>query len=80
MTFDDPRVVVMGKEQPGIAGRVVSCVTSAAYGYSIGRGIVYGYLPAELATEGTAVDAEYFGVRHPATVTNEPLWIPRANA
>ena len=47
MTFDDPRVVVMGKEPIWHDGGVVSYVTSAAYGYSIGQGIVYGYLPAD---------------------------------
>ena len=56
MTFDDPRAVVMGKEPIWHDGRVVSYVTSAAYGYSIGRGIVYGYLPAALAVPGTPVE------------------------
>ena len=39
----------MGKEPIWHDGRVVSYVTSAAYGYSIGQGIVYGYLPTALA-------------------------------
>ena len=77
MTFDDPRAVAMGKEPIWHDGRVVSYVTSAAYGYSIGRGIVYGYLPAALAAPGTAVEVEYFGVRHAATVTDDPLWDPK---
>ncbi len=77
MTFDDPRTVVMGKEPIWHDDRVVSFVTSANYGYSIGRGIVYGYLPAQLAVEGTAVQVEYFGVRHPATVTNDPVFDPK---
>ena len=64
MTFDDPSVVVMGKEPIWHDGRVVSYVTSAAYGYSIGQGIVYGYLPTALAAHGTAVEVEYFGRRH----------------
>ena len=34
MVFDDPRTVVMGKEPIRHDGRVVSYVTSAAYGYS----------------------------------------------
>ena len=58
-------------------GRVVSYVTSAAYGYSVGRGVVYGYLPADLAVEGTSVEVEYFGDRHAATVSAEPLWDPK---
>ena len=77
MVFDDPRTVVMGKEPVWAGGRVVGYVTSANYGYSIGRGIAYGYLPADLATEGAPVEIEYFGERHGATVTLEPLWDPK---
>jgi len=77
MTFDDPRTVVMGKEPVWHGDRVVSYVTSANYGYSIGRGIVYGYLPAAIAVEGTPVEVEYFGVRHAATVAADPLFDPK---
>ena len=80
MTLDDADRVVMGKE-PIIdcnAGgdRVLGYVTSANYGHSIGRGIVYGYLPAEYADEGTKVDVVYFGERLTATVAREPLYDP----
>ena len=77
LTLDDPTDVVMGKEPILHGGRVVSHVTSAAYGYSIGRGIVYGYLPVELAVEGTPLEVEYFGDRLAATVAAEPLWDPK---
>jgi dimethylglycine oxidase len=77
ITLDDPAAVVMGKEPIRHDGRVVSYVTSAAYGYSIGRGIVYGYLPVDLAVEGTPVEVEYFGDRLAATVVAEPLWDPK---
>jgi glycine cleavage system aminomethyltransferase T/glycine/D-amino acid oxidase-like deaminating enzyme len=77
MVFDDPGTVVMGKEPIWAEGRVVAYVTSAAYGFSIGRGIVYGYLPAPLAVEGTPVEVEYFDERHPARVAAEPLWDPK---
>jgi len=77
VTFDDPNSVVMGKEPIWHDGRVVSYVTSAAYGYSVGRGIVYGYLPVNLAVEGTPVEVEYFGDRLAATVAAEPLWDPK---
>jgi glycine cleavage system aminomethyltransferase T len=76
MTLDDPDAVVMGKEPIRADGRVVSYVTSATYGYSIGRGIVYGYLPVDLTAVGTPVEVEYFGERLPATVADEPLWDP----
>jgi glycine cleavage system aminomethyltransferase T/glycine/D-amino acid oxidase-like deaminating enzyme len=77
MTFDDPATVVMGKEPIRHDDRIVSYVTSAAYGYSIGRGIAYGYLPADLASEGTPVEVEYFGRRHAATVAADPLVDPK---
>ena len=77
MTLDDPDVVVMGKEPILADGRVVSYVTSANYGYSIGRGIVYGYLPADLTEAGTPVEVQYFDQRIAATVAAEPLWDPR---
>ncbi len=77
MTLDDPASVVMGKEPILHAGDVVSYVTSAAYGYSIGRGIAYGYLPVDLAVEGTRLEVEYFGERLAATVAAEPLWDPK---
>jgi glycine cleavage system aminomethyltransferase T len=67
----------MGKEPILHGGDVVSYATSAAYGYSIGRGIVYGYLPVEVAVEGTPVEIEYFGERLPATVSAEPLYDPK---
>jgi len=77
MTLDDPAAVVMGKEPIWSGDEVVAYVTSAAYGYSVGRAIVYGYLPVDLATEGTAVEVEYFGERLAATVAPEPLWDPK---
>jgi len=77
MTLDDPAAVVMGKEPIRHDGHVVSYVTSAAYGYSIGRGITYGYLPADLAVEGTPIEIDYFDDRVAATVAADPLWDPK---
>ena len=77
MTLDDPAAVVMGKEPIRHDRRVVSYVTSAAYGYSIGRAIAYGYLPAVLAVEGTPVEVDYFDDRVQATVAADPLWDPK---
>ncbi len=77
ITLDEPSHVVMGKEPIRANGDVVGSVTSAGYGYSIGRCIAYGYLPAELAVEGTELEVEYFGERLPAQVASEPLWDPK---
>ena len=76
MTLDDPGAVVMGKEPIMDGNRVLGYVASANYGHSIGRGIVYGYLPTSHAEAGTHVDVIYFGERLQATVAKEPLYDP----
>ena len=76
MTLDDPNAVVMGKEPILDGDRMIGYVTSANYGHSIGRGIVYGYLPIDYAEAGTNVEVLYFGERLPATVADEPLYDP----
>ena len=77
MTLDAPNAVVMGKEPIMDGNRVLGYVTSANYGHSIGRGIVYGYLPMSHTEVGTSVDVLYFGERLQATVAKEPLYDPR---
>ena len=76
MTLDDAEAVVMGKEPIVDGDGVLGYVTSANYGHSIGRGIVYGYLPTEYGEVGTKVDVLYFGERLAATVAREPLYDP----
>ena len=79
MTLDDPNAVVTGKEPIMDGNRVLGYVTSANYGHSIGRGIVYGYLPTSHTEVGTSVDILYFGERLQATVAKEPLYDPRGD-
>jgi glycine cleavage system aminomethyltransferase T len=76
LVLDDPGVVVMGSEPVWGGGAAVGYVTSAAYGYSVGKSIAYAWLPPELAEEGTEVEIQYFGERHGATVSKEPLFDP----
>lgn len=68
--------IVMGKEPIFVRHSCVGYVTSAAYGYTIGTGIAYGWLPSTLAEPGTAVEIDYFGRRVPAVVAAEPLFDP----
>ncbi len=75
LTLDDPGHVVMGKEpvfvgDDGAAGYV----TSAGFGFTVGRSIAYAWLPADHAAPGTPVEVEYFGDRLAATVAEEPLF------
>ena len=68
--------VVVGKEPVLSVGAAVGYVTSAAYGYTVGHGIAYAWLPSALAAVGTEVEIGYFDRRLPATVTAEPLFDP----
>ena len=77
LTLDDPAAVVLGKEPVFADGSPAGYVTSASYGYTVGRTVVYAWLPAALATPGTALAVEYFGERLPATVQAEPLFDPQ---
>jgi glycine cleavage system aminomethyltransferase T len=75
LTFDDPSILVMGKE-PILSlgdGQVLSYITSANYGYTVRQSIAYAYLPAAYAKVGTKVTVQFFGERYPATVVREPL-------
>jgi glycine cleavage system aminomethyltransferase T len=76
MTLNKPGAVALGKEPILDGNRCLGYVTSANFGHSVDRWIVYGYLPLDYASEGTQVEVEYFGQRHRATVTKEPLYDP----
>ncbi|GIV70668.1 FAD-dependent oxidoreductase [Caldilinea sp.] len=77
MTFDAPDAMALGKEPIFVGDRCIGYVTSANYGYAVGRHILYGYLPLAFAAPGTQVEVAYFGVRHRATVAAEPLYDPQ---
>jgi dimethylglycine oxidase len=76
LTLSDPGSVVLGKEPVYAGDSCVGYVTSAAYGYTIGRGIAYAWLPSELTEVGTEVEIGYFDERVRAVVTAEPLFDP----
>lgn len=77
LTLDDPAAVVLGKEPVHVDGVPAGYVTSAAYGWTVGRCVAYAWLPASAAVPGTAVHVEYFGEKVPATVAEEPLFDPK---
>ncbi|WP_438489354.1 GcvT family protein [Streptomyces sp. S186] len=77
LTLDDPAANVLGREPVLLDGAPAGHVTSAAYGYTLGRGIAYAWLPAAAAVPGTAVHIEYFGRKIAATVAREPLYDPQ---
>ncbi|MGA5653163.1 GcvT family protein [Streptomyces seoulensis] len=75
LLLDDPAAVVLGSEPVSVDGTTAGYVTSAAYGYTLGRCVAYAWLPAGLAP-GTGVHIAYFGEKVPATVAEEPLFDP----
>jgi glycine cleavage system aminomethyltransferase T/glycine/D-amino acid oxidase-like deaminating enzyme len=76
LTVDDPYAVVLGKEPVLLDGRPAGYVTSAAYGYTIGKNIAYAWLPVSAAVPGRPVEIEYFGEKVAAVVAAEPLFDP----
>ncbi|MGX1674975.1 GcvT family protein [Streptomyces sp. NPDC055400] len=75
LLLDDPAAVVLGKEPVHVEGVPAGYVTSASYGYTLGRCVAYAWLPALPC--GTGVHIEYFGEKVPATVADEPLFDPK---
>ncbi|MGW6061216.1 GcvT family protein [Streptomyces sp. NPDC055189] len=75
LLLDDPAAVVLGKEPVHVDGVPAGYVTSASYGYTLGRCVAYAWLPPQ--ETGGSVHIEYFGEKVPATVAEEPLFDPK---
>ncbi|KAG0161580.1 hypothetical protein PDIDSM_9114 [Penicillium digitatum] len=78
LTIDDGRSMILGKEPVFHKGKAAGYVTTAAFGYTIGKPIAYAWLPADVS-EGEKVEIEYFGKRIRATVQAESLYDPEMN-
>ena len=76
LTLDDGVAVVLGKEPVYYRGKCSGYVTSAAWGFTVGMGIAYAWLPGEVGV-GEKVEVEYFVKRISATVSEEPLVDPK---
>jgi glycine cleavage system aminomethyltransferase T/glycine/D-amino acid oxidase-like deaminating enzyme len=78
MTLADNRAVALGKEPIRTReGEIISWVASGGYGYSVGKSIVYAYLPIAYASVGTELEIGIFGEQIAAVVEEEPLWDPQ---
>jgi 4-methylaminobutanoate oxidase (formaldehyde-forming) len=82
-TVDDPDAVLLGRETILRDGQPVGYLTSGGYGYTVGKGIGYGYvrnaegLPDEFLTSGTY--ELVVAMRNvPAKIHLEPLYDPTA--
>jgi len=56
------------------AGKTVGTITSGSWSPTLEAGIALGYVPAALATIGTALEVEIRGRRQPATVVKRPFY------
>ncbi|MEU1294457.1 FAD-dependent oxidoreductase [Streptomyces sp. NPDC005840] len=74
LLLDDPAAVVLGQEPVYVGGEPAGYVTSASYGYTLGRCVAYAWLPA-LPT-GTGVHLAHLDGKVAATVADEPLFDP----
>lgn len=73
-TCDDD-LPITGGETILKQGRTVSRASSAGYGHTVGKTIVFGYLPIAIAYE-TAFELELFGKHHAITRVDGPLYDP----
>jgi 4-methylaminobutanoate oxidase (formaldehyde-forming) len=76
LVLDDARAVALGSEPVRVGGESVGRVTSGGVGYTVGRSIAYGYLPADRADPGTPVEVEIFGEWVSGEIAPEPLFDP----
>ncbi len=76
IVLDDPNAAALGGEPILINGAKVGYVTSANFGYSVGKSVAYGYLPAQQATAGTRVAVRIFDREVEGAVSTEPLFDP----
>jgi glycine cleavage system T protein len=74
ITLDDDRTIALGKEPIRADGQIVGWVAAGGFGYSVGKSIVYAYLPVEYARLGTKLEIECFGEQVEAEVAPSVLW------
>ena len=76
LTLQERGAVALGKEPVYADGRPVGYVTSGSFGYTVGVGVAYAWLPTELASPGATVQIGYFDQYLDASVSPEPLVDP----
>ena len=76
MVVDADDADVLGDEPIWHDGKVVGWVTSGGYGHYVERSLAQGYVPAELAANGSSFEIEILGERRPARLQMEPLFDP----
>jgi len=65
--------VVLGKEPVIRDSKVIGYITSANYGYTVRKCVMYAYLPIDYSKEGEEVEVYYLGNLYKAKVSKDPL-------
>ena len=73
ITFDDPQAIMYGYEPVLVDDAVVGWVTSAEFGYSVGKFVALAYVDAGYTAVGTKLRVRYTGNYYEGTVTQSPL-------
>lgn len=76
MTIDTDDIDVTLDEAILKDGECVGYVTSGGYAHHVQQSMALGYVPAELAADGTALEVEINGEMYPAKVVGAPLYDP----
>ena len=76
MTIDTDDIDVCNDEAILKDDECVGYVTSGGYAHHVGKSMALGYVPADLAADGTALEVEINGEMCPAKVVAQPLYDP----
>jgi 4-methylaminobutanoate oxidase (formaldehyde-forming) len=77
ITLADDRTIALGKEPIRAGNKTVGWVASGGFGYSVGKSIVFAYLPTDYSRVGTRLEIECFGEKVGAVVDQPILWDPK---
>jgi 4-methylaminobutanoate oxidase (formaldehyde-forming) len=77
ITLADDRTIALGKEPIRAGDQTIGWVASGGFGYSVGKSIVFAYLPIECTKVGTKLEIECFGEKVGAVVDQPILWDPK---
>ena len=76
MIIDTDDIDVCNDEAILKDGECVGYVTSGGYAHHVDKSMALGYVPADLAADGTALEVEINGEMCPAKVVAQPLYDP----
>ncbi len=76
MTIDTDDIDVCNDEAILKGGECVGYVTSGGYAHHVQQSMALGYVPAELAADGTELEVEINGEMYATRVTGVPLYDP----